>query len=217
MLVLVWLLFLTMTTMKSDEIITARSGEAVLLTSRAVLQRSQDARWTHHHLAVSLRNNRMRCQHGRCELLSNGSLRFSRLQTADSGNYTLEVFDESGKRLMKKDFELRVEDSISNSNSSNSNSNSSSSAVVSVLICCFLLLLLFIIIFILRRRSQRMRTAGPLQENVYMVMQHGGKRKDEEEKQEREEESIYVPCNPIVSMETPSTQQMSEDLEDIYV
>lgn len=101
-----------MTPVASAEIITARSGEAVLLTSDLQgpeLERRKDVRWTHLHLVVSLKNNVTTCHHGRCELLSNGSLSFSRVQTADSGNYSLEVFDEEGKRLYRKDFLLRVE------------------------------------------------------------------------------------------------------------
>lgn len=214
MLVLVWLLILMMKMMmKSDaasaEIITAHSGGAVLLTSDLQgLKHRHDIRWTHPHLVMSLKNNVTTCHHGRCELLSDGSLRFSRVQTADSGSYSLEVFDENGKRLMKRDFMLRVEDISSNM------------VVVSVVVCCFLVffLLFSIIFFILkrRRRNQSMRTAGPLEDNVYVAMHghHGNKRIDEEEKKH---ESNYVPCNPVVFMETPITEQMSVDAEDIYV
>ncbi|XP_049447898.1 uncharacterized protein LOC125898208 [Epinephelus fuscoguttatus] len=218
MLVLLWLLILMMTMMmKSDaasaEIVTARSGGAVLLTPPLQTPRNrQDVRWTHPRLVMSLKKNVTTCHHGRCELLSDGSLSFSRVQSDDSGSYSLEVFDQDGTRLLKKDFLLTVEDP------SSSSSSSSSSVVVSVLVCCFLLLLLlFIIFFILRRRrrSQGTNPTGPLEENVYVTMHghHGNKGKAIEEKQE----SHYVPCHPVVSMETPITEQMSEDVEDVYV
>ncbi|XP_074514421.1 uncharacterized protein LOC141782225 isoform X3 [Sebastes fasciatus] len=198
--------------MKSDaasaKIITAHSGEAVLLTSDLPeLKPRQDARWTHLHLVMSRENKVKTCHHGRCELLSDGSLRFSRVQTADAGNYSLEVFDENGKRLIKRDFLLRVE----------GDSSSSGSMVVSTLVCCFLvfLLLLFITTFILkrRRRSQRISTTGQVEENVYVAMHshHGNQRKDEEK-----QESHYVPCYPV-ARETPITEQMAVAVEDIYV
>ncbi|KAK9537072.1 hypothetical protein VZT92_006808 [Zoarces viviparus] len=214
MLVVVRLLILMMKMMMMSEgrlflsysvstvTITAHSGGAVLLSSNLqVLRSRQDIRWTNTHLVMSLRTNVTTCHHGRCELLSDGSLRFNHVQTEDAGSYSLEVFDEDGKLLMKKHFLLRVEDT-------------SSSTVVSVLVCCLLLLLLlfFIILFFLRRRrNQRMRTSGLLEENVYVVMHshHGNKKKDgDEEKQE----SNYVSCNPVVSMETPMPEQMDEDI-----
>lgn len=213
MLVLVSLLILMMMTMvKSAEIIIARSGEAVLLLAdlqEGGLKPGYDVRWTNPGLMVSLKNNIL-CKHGRCELLKNGSLRFSRVETADSGNYSMEEFDGEGKLLKKTNVLLRVEDS------------SSSTVLVSVLMCVFLLMLFFIIFFIVMgRRNQRARTTtGPLQENVYIVMHsnHGNKREDKgEEKEEREEESSYVACNPGVSMETPISQQTSVAGEDIYM
>ncbi|XP_037646869.1 uncharacterized protein LOC119500911 isoform X2 [Sebastes umbrosus] len=198
--------------MKSDaasaEIITAHSGEAVLLKSDLPgLKPRQDVRWTHFHLVMSLENKVTTCHHGRCELLSDGSLRFSRVQIADAGNYSLEMFDENGRRLIKRDFLLRVE----------GDSSSSGSMVVSTLVCCFLvfLLLLFITTFILKRRrsSQRISTTGQVEENVYVAMHshHGNQRKDEEK-----QESHYVPCYPV-ARETPITEQMAVAVEDIYV
>ncbi|KAM9348768.1 uncharacterized protein ABDE67_010817 isoform 2-T2 [Symphorus nematophorus] len=218
MLVLVWFLVLMMTrTMKSAETITAHSGDFVVLSPdipQAEPQDKRDIRWTHHHLMMSSRgqDRQKTCHHGRCELLEDGSLRFSRVQTADSGNYSVEVFNQKGKILKKKDFLLVVTEI-----------SSSSSVLVSVLMSFFVLLfLIFIVLFVLmrRRRSQKMSetTTGPLQENIYVEM-HGNrsnKRKDEE-KQEREEECHYVPCDPVVSMETPITQRTSVDAEDIYV
>ncbi|XP_070712152.1 uncharacterized protein [Pempheris klunzingeri] len=217
MLALAWLWILTMKmVMRSDaasaEVIKARSGDAVLLTSDLLGGRPesrQDVRWTHLHLVMSLRTNRTTCHHGRCELLTDGSLRFSRVDAADAGNYSLNVFDEGGRLVMKKDFVLMVDAGIT---------TTSSSLVSSLTICCFLLLLFFIIFFILRRRSQRMRTAGPPEENVYVVMHshHGNKEEGKEKKQEREEDFPYVSCNAVVSMETPITQ-MSVDEDDVYV
>lgn len=88
-----------------------RSGEAVQLSSNltgAGLTHGQDVRWTHLNLLLSLNKNFTTCHHGRCELLSDGSLRFSRVQTEDSGSYRLQVFDKRGKRLQDKDFVLQV-------------------------------------------------------------------------------------------------------------
>lgn len=68
-----------------------------------------DYRWTYPHLGLmSLKKNMSSCHHSRCELLKNGSLRFSRVQAEDSGNYSLEVFDEDGQLLSKSDFLLIV-------------------------------------------------------------------------------------------------------------
>ncbi|XP_041808743.1 uncharacterized protein LOC121617611 isoform X3 [Chelmon rostratus] len=184
MLVPVLLLLLMMMRMMKSEIITAHSGEAVLLNAdlqEVGVRHRPDVRWTHPHLVMSLKSNVTTCHHGRCELLKNGSLRFGRVAVADSGNYSLQVFDEDGTRLKTRDFLLIVEES------------SSSSVVLSVLMGVIPLLLFFIIIFIImRRRNQRMRkTTGQLQENVYVVMHSnpGNKSKDEEE--EREEECHY--------------------------
>lgn len=101
-----------MTPAASADIISARSGEAVLLSSNlteAGLRHVQDVRWTHIHLLMSLKNNETTCDHGRCQLLPDGSLRFSRVQTEDSGSYRLQVFEEGGNRVKTKDFLLRVD------------------------------------------------------------------------------------------------------------
>nr|XP_024659634.1 uncharacterized protein LOC101482828 [Maylandia zebra] len=113
MLVVVWLLMMMM---KSDagaaDIIrvSANSSTRVMLASglqgdpRA---RGYDVRWTQiPHLLLNW--NRSTCSHGRCSMLPDGSLEFSQLQTQDSGNYTLEVFDKTGSRLQTKDFLLQV-------------------------------------------------------------------------------------------------------------
>nr|XP_046266528.1 uncharacterized protein LOC124070567 isoform X2 [Scatophagus argus] len=223
MLVVVCLLS-AMMTMKSDastQNITAHSGEEVLLTSALHEKELNNIRWTHSHLMIYPKNNRTKCPHGRCELLSNGSLRFSRVHTNDSGRYRLEVFNQEGKILDAKDFLLMVDNVSSSSPSSSRSSSSSSSVLVPVLMCSFLLLLLsFIITFILMRRLRLRRMVTDLRhDNVYMSMHgHRGNKSKEEEKQQTEEhDSHYVPCKPVVSTETPITQQMQEDAEDIYV
>lgn len=66
-------------------------------------QRRQDA------MLVSLKRNMTTCEHGRCELLTDGSLNFSRVQAEDSGTYTLEVFYKNGTVRKKTDYKLRVE------------------------------------------------------------------------------------------------------------
>ncbi|KAM4545850.1 uncharacterized protein PAE49_018303 [Odontesthes bonariensis] len=106
MLSLVWLLILMMMKMmKAGEVIMVhkRSGDSVVLPSG---QPRGDVRWTQQNLLLT--RTTTRCHHGRCELLSDGSLRFSRLQAEDTGNYTLEVFDEAGNKKEKKVFVLQV-------------------------------------------------------------------------------------------------------------
>ncbi|XP_056253487.1 uncharacterized protein LOC130182516 [Seriola aureovittata] len=219
MMFLVQLLMMMMMMMLKSEAavaefitVSAQSGQPVLLSSPRVIggvEQGWDVRWTcPPHLVLSLKKNMTTCHRGRCELLRDGSLTFSRVQASDSGNYSLQVFNQSGKLQVKTDFLLRVEESPQTD---------------TWLICCLLLLLLlllFILLFILRkRRIQRRRITGPMEENFYVSMHghHGNKRKDEEEKGEREEESAYVPHHRTVSMETPITQQMSEEAQDIYV
>lgn len=65
-----------------------------------------DFRWTQDRLLVH--NKTTKCHHGRCEVLRNGSLRFSQVQPQDSGTYTLKVYDESGVLKEKKVFQLQV-------------------------------------------------------------------------------------------------------------
>ncbi|XP_068187328.1 uncharacterized protein si:ch211-274k16.2 [Antennarius striatus] len=218
MLVPVCLSILMTMMMKSDgqgasvETVTAHVGDAVLLSSdlqEVELGVITDIRWTHPHLLISLLSDDRKCHHGRCELLRNGSLRFSRVQTADSGNYKLQVFDASGMRVKVKQYQLEVDDVNNNNNGSNARINA---AVVPVSIVFVPVLLLFVILFVVMKRSQRMRT-GQVQENMYEVMHnlHGNKRK--EEKVEREEESHYVPCHPAVSMATRTTTRMSAGVE----
>ncbi|XP_033936131.1 uncharacterized protein [Pseudochaenichthys georgianus] len=200
MSVLFWVWILMMES-HASEVIRAHSGGAVLLTSDHQLQLKQDVRWTHPDLLVSLKNHVTACSHGRCQLLHDGSLRFSRVQPADSGNYSLQVYEEDGTRVLRRDFLLLVEDL------------SSRSVLVRVLILLFLLLLLLFIIIILfvlnRKRKQRIRRSGPLEDNLYVEMHshHGNKRE--------EDECHYVPCNPAVCVETPIPAQSSEENVDM--
>ncbi|XP_039473999.1 uncharacterized protein LOC116324333 isoform X1 [Oreochromis aureus] len=112
MLVVVLLLMMMMKSDGAADIIrmSANSSTSVVLPSG--LQgdprtRGYDVRWTQiPHLLLNW--NRSTCSHGRCSMLPDGSLEFSRLQTQDSGSYTLEVFDKTGSRLQTKDFLLQV-------------------------------------------------------------------------------------------------------------
>ena len=93
----------------STKNITARSGEAVLLSSDLQeIDSGWDFRWTHPKLVVSSKTN-YKCHHKRCELLGNGSLRFSQVLPSDSGNYSLEVFTKTGKNIQNIVFLLKVE------------------------------------------------------------------------------------------------------------
>lgn len=91
--------------------------------------RLDDIRWLHHRLEdrkevrlLALKRNETTCVHRRCELLRNGSLHFTTLQTKDSGNYTLEVFYKNGTVRTKRDFELQVEgESMSRETQTNTN------------------------------------------------------------------------------------------------
>ncbi|XP_034088108.1 uncharacterized protein LOC117556723 [Gymnodraco acuticeps] len=201
MSVLFWVWILMMES-HASEVIRAHSGGAVLLTSDHQLQLKQDVRWTHPDLLVSLKNNVTACPHGRCQLLHDGSLRFSRVQPGDSGNYSLQVYEEDGTRVLRRDFLLLVEGESSQLDLS------SRSVLVTVLILLFLLLFIIIILFVLnRKRKQRIRRSGPLEDNLYVEMHsHRGNKREEDE-------CHYVPCNPAVSVETPA--QSSE--ENVYM
>ncbi|KAM9846610.1 uncharacterized protein ACBR49_009913 isoform 2-T2 [Aulostomus maculatus] len=194
--------------------VLVHSGEATKLTSglqEAGMEGKHDIRWTHRHLVLSLKKNLTTCHHRRCELQSDGSLKFSKVQSADAGNYSLEVFDNDGRRLLRRDFLLQLD------GDSESSGNGSSSSLLSLLRCSPLLLFLMIIAFLIlwNRRGQRKRTPGLMEDNVYVVMHGhlGNKRKeDKEEKQERDEDSIYVTCHPAGSREP---QPLSVDREDV--
>lgn len=103
-----WLLTLVETT----DIITVQSGDAIVLHSNlteADLQSIKDVRWTHRYLVVSLKSNVTVCPHGRCELLTDGSLRFNCVNAEDAGSYRLQAFKRDGSRVMTKDFLLQVD------------------------------------------------------------------------------------------------------------
>ncbi|XP_069031001.1 uncharacterized protein [Embiotoca jacksoni] len=203
------LMMMVMIITKSDTIavdvvtISATSGEPVRLQSHLLKDQTWDVRWTNPHLL--LMKNRTVRQHQRCELLSDGSLAISRVQSRDSGNYTLEVFDKEGKLKRKKVFILRVEDT---------STTAGGSGLIYNLLFLFLLLLfvIIIILFIMRRRRRvdRMTISAPKEENEYVVMQshHGKKGEDEKKTGKEEEESAYVPCSPA---------NFTEHEEDVYV
>lgn len=143
-----------------------------------------DVRWTHQNLRVSLKNNVTTCGHGRCQLLADGSLRFSAVQSEDAGRYRLQVFDRLGIRVQDKNFELQVVPGESQPNDSRSDmsvclpvaltaqntvclsADSGGGSIMVSILCCFFLLLFFIVIILLfvlmrrrrRRRSQRTAT-----------------------------------------------------------
>lgn len=69
----------------------------------------KDVRWTHRNLVVSVKNNMTMCHHGRCELMVDGSLRFSRILAEDEGKYWMQAFDEHGNRVKTTDVQLLVD------------------------------------------------------------------------------------------------------------
>ncbi|KAM9333839.1 uncharacterized protein KZ484_018814 isoform 1-T2 [Pholidichthys leucotaenia] len=236
-----WILMMMMMLMKTEavsiETISVISGEGVLLYTEAVGQ-FWDVRWTQEPHLLLTRNGTSAACHGRCQLLANGSLCFSQVQSRDSGIYMLEVFDEQGKVKMTKNFLLQVEVKSMTQRTRGATTDglrivsgpetSPSSVICPVLtdedlcvssdfsssvgrfkhisfIVLLLPLIIIIIIIVLRKKTRiKMKTTSDQKENVYVVMHgtHGNKKKDEEE------ESAYVPCSPLVSMETT---------EDIYV
>ncbi|XP_078143046.1 uncharacterized protein LOC139912317 isoform X2 [Centroberyx gerrardi] len=216
MLVLSALLVLLMKTHASSAEPTrifVRSGESVLLTfdlgeKKAV---EYDFRWKLGDKAVTIQNRVTDDFTSRCRLQPDGSLLLSSAQRSDSGNYSLEVFDEStGKLQLRTHILLTVLDQ--------------GLVVVWLLVCSFLLLFSFLIfVFVLRkRRSQRRRAGDPLGENIYVSMRgNRGNRKEEEKKKteggEEETESPYVICAPGISTATPITRQTSVDTDSIYV
>ncbi|XP_078143044.1 uncharacterized protein LOC139912317 isoform X1 [Centroberyx gerrardi] len=247
MLVLSALLVLLMKTHASSAEPTrifVRSGESVLLTfdlgeKKAV---EYDFRWKLGDKAVTIQNRVTDDFTSRCRLQPDGSLLLSSAQRSDSGNYSLEVFDEStGKLQLRTHILLTVLDPSSWLVRSASCSldgrvflncsveegpykHNQGLVVVWLLVCSFLLLFSFLIfVFVLRkRRSQRRRAGDPLGENIYVSMRgNRGNRKEEEKKKteggEEETESPYVICAPGISTATPITRQTSVDTDSIYV
>ncbi|XP_047235618.1 uncharacterized protein LOC124876693 isoform X3 [Girardinichthys multiradiatus] len=90
-------------------IVSKFSGESVELLSGRTIGANRDFRWTHLHLLLN--NRTTKCYHSRCELIEDGSLRFSKVLAEDSGNYTLEVYDQHGTIIEKKVFFLQVKGS----------------------------------------------------------------------------------------------------------
>ncbi|KAF7643103.1 hypothetical protein LDENG_00245020 [Lucifuga dentata] len=299
MLVCVWMFLLTDASSVEDvkEVFT-RSGEPVLLTSDLLGEPSpgDDFRWTRPPDVVAKDRAITEDFRGYCELLSNGSLWFRRAQPGDSGRYFLQVFDDGGKRHIKKEFLLTVIEPLSQpvmtasctldgrlslscsvnqgqtvltgqtttavtattglanqtvllpSASSHwstlllgrevngsvlcvakNNLSVKESApvwlrchdhqwtvVISALVCFFPFLLSFLFFILRKRRSQRTSTTDPLEDkdNMYVVMHsyHGDSKKDEDE-----EKKGRASCDPVISMETPITLQISEVSDDIYV
>ncbi|RVE63396.1 hypothetical protein OJAV_G00136050 [Oryzias javanicus] len=117
---LTWLLVLMMMMLKNEaayvkiddvKIIEVRvtSGRSLVLSPDLLegVNEGWDFRWTHAHLV--LHNRTTECPHGRCERLKNGSIHFNQVQPEDSGNYTLDVFDEQGKSKTRARFLLQVD------------------------------------------------------------------------------------------------------------
>lgn len=110
-----FLLLLLLNSSNSDssavDIITVHSGEAVRLLSgltEAEQKHLHDIRWIHSNLLLALKNKMTKCNDGRCELLADGTLSFSRAETHDSGKYLMQAFDKDGKRFKAKEILLQV-------------------------------------------------------------------------------------------------------------
>lgn len=110
------LLLLLLNSSKSDpsaiDIITVHIGEAVRLLSgltEAEQKHLDDIRWTHSNLLLALKSNMRKCNDGRCELLADGTLSFSRTEMQDSGQYLMQAFAKDGKRLKAKYIVLQVD------------------------------------------------------------------------------------------------------------
>lgn len=91
--------------------VTAQSGSPVVLTVDQ-LRGGEGKRWDFNWKRMpdlSLWRKQTKCDNGRCELLSNGSLRFSQVWASDSGNYKLAVFNHEGVLQVEAEFHLTVE------------------------------------------------------------------------------------------------------------
>lgn len=101
------------------DVVSVHSGGAVRLRSdltEAEQKRLYDLRWKHASLLLVLKDNMTKCQDGRCMLLPDGSLSYSRTETQDSGEYSMQAFDKDGKRFKTREIFLRVESSKSQLN-----------------------------------------------------------------------------------------------------
>ncbi|XP_029924006.1 uncharacterized protein LOC115371030 [Myripristis murdjan] len=89
-----------------------RRGEAILLTSDALRTRrtdSYDFRWKRSDQLILRQGNVTKACVPPCELRVDGSLSLSGLQSAHSGNYSLDVYSErDGRLLQHKHFVLTV-------------------------------------------------------------------------------------------------------------
>ncbi|XP_054902908.1 uncharacterized protein LOC129370754 [Poeciliopsis prolifica] len=189
--------------------VTRSSGESLKLLPefRTDFRRKRmgtglEFRWTHPNLLLN--NQKTKCHHGRCELLEDGSLSFSRVQPEDSGDYTLEVYNQRGDREHTQVFHLQV-DHLQVEESSRSRTN----ATVCSLLLLLILLPLLISFLLWKRRLSRSRTSGERETQHYVEMRGHHGNKDQEEGEKKEEDPIYVPCYPVV----PAT----EPAENIYV
>lgn len=161
------------------DIISVDSGGAIRLGSdltEAEQKLLHDLRWKHANLLLVLKDNMTKCHTGRCTLLPDGSLSYSRTETQDSGAYTMMAFDKDGKRFKMKEIFLRVDSSKSRLNTTSvaalgkllqqlsgftGRSSSSSVAAGSITTGCFLLLGFTVTLFIIKRKRTRLsRTAG---------------------------------------------------------
>ncbi|XP_023818614.1 uncharacterized protein LOC105355665 isoform X2 [Oryzias latipes] len=169
--------------------VTVTSGKSLVLSPDHLegVKEGWDFRWTHSHLVLN--NRTTECPHGRCELLKNGSVRFSQVLLEDSGNYTLEVFDDKGIRKNRTRFLVQVD-------------VSSGSRIERPAMLLWLLLLfplISIIFFILRRmkkKNMKKMTTGQKENNVYVEMKSCNGHKEKQR-----EESVYVTCHPAVKQE----------------
>lgn len=95
----------------SADTITVHSGAAVQLSAdltKAERERLHDLRWQHPNGQLILKDNMTIGDGGRCELLADGSLSFSRTETQDSGKYFMRAFDKDGTRIKTKEILLQV-------------------------------------------------------------------------------------------------------------
>lgn len=160
------------------DIISVDSGGAIRLRSdltEAEQKLLHDLRWKHANLLLVLKDNMTKCPNGRCTLLPDGSLSYSRTETQDSGAYSMQAFDKDGKRFKMKEILLRVDSSKSRLNTTSvaalgkllqqlsgfTEHSSSRVAAGSLTTGCFLLLGFTVTFFIIKRKRARLsRTTG---------------------------------------------------------
>eukprot|EP00066_Takifugu_rubripes_P020233 XP_011609499.1 PREDICTED: uncharacterized protein LOC105417452 [Takifugu rubripes] len=198
-------LLLLLNSSKSDssavDVFTVQSGEAVRLLSgltEAEQKHLHDIRWTHSNLLLVMKNNMTKCNDGRCELLADGTLSFSRTETQDSGKYLMQAFDKDGKRFKAKEIFLQV------NSESTSGSGSIHIVATSIATCCVFLLLLTVTRYIIKSRRAVLHRTTDIEENLYVEMRRNTMK----------EEETYCALYSNVSMETPRSQQDSPDVQD---